>query len=128
MLWTFQGWMAMLYAGAAFAKLTVPQEHLIILMGWPAHVPAAFVITIALLETLLVLGLLSPVWRNRFNDKTLSISAIILLIIQTTALLYHAINLHIGATVLNIALIGMSAAIILLNDQRNVSSSTARSL
>ena len=34
-LWTFQGWLAMFFAAAGFAKLTEPMNHLIVLLGWP---------------------------------------------------------------------------------------------
>ena len=38
-LWTLQGWIAMFFIAAGYAKLTEPMSNLIALMGWPAVAP-----------------------------------------------------------------------------------------
>ena len=38
-LWTLQGWIAMFFIAAGYAKLTEPMTNLINLMGWPAVAP-----------------------------------------------------------------------------------------
>ena len=42
-LWTFQGWIAMFFIAAGYAKLSEPMENLIVLMQWPAAAGEAFV-------------------------------------------------------------------------------------
>ena len=39
-LWTLQGWLAMFFIAAGYAKLTVSLETLTALMSWPAGPPA----------------------------------------------------------------------------------------
>ncbi|KAK0350588.1 hypothetical protein LTR94_028423, partial [Friedmanniomyces endolithicus] len=41
-LWTLQGWTAMFFIAAGYAKLTEPMTNLITLMGWPAVAPENF--------------------------------------------------------------------------------------
>ena len=38
-LWTLQGWLAMFFIAAGYAKLTESMTNLITLMGWPAVAP-----------------------------------------------------------------------------------------
>ena len=38
-LWTLQGWIAIFFIAAGYAKLTEPMTNLITLMGWPAVAP-----------------------------------------------------------------------------------------
>ena len=42
-LWTLQGWIAMFFIAAGYAKLTEPMSNLIALMGWPAVAPVNMV-------------------------------------------------------------------------------------
>ena len=38
-LWTFQGWLAMFFIAAGWAKVSEPMTNLVTLMGWPALAP-----------------------------------------------------------------------------------------
>lgn len=42
-LWTSQGWLAMFYAAAGFAKLTEPQSSLDVLIPWSTFVDRSLV-------------------------------------------------------------------------------------
>lgn len=59
-LWVLQGWLAMFYLGAAFAKLSQPHDLLVYLMGWPARIDPALVQTIGWVELVLAVGMIAP--------------------------------------------------------------------
>ena len=59
-LWTLQGWIAMFFIAAGYAKLTEPMTNLINLMGWPAVAPENMVRGLGVVEMILALGVLSP--------------------------------------------------------------------
>ena len=64
-LWTLQGWLAMFFIAAGYAKLTEPMTNLINLMGWPAVAPENMVRGLGVVEIVLALGVLTPLisWR-----------------------------------------------------------------
>ncbi|MDX2334134.1 DoxX family protein [Brevundimonas vesicularis] len=59
-LWTLQGWIAMFFIAAGYAKLTEPMTNLINLMGWPAVAPENMVRGLGVVEIVLAMGVLSP--------------------------------------------------------------------
>lgn len=121
MLWTFQGWLAMFYAGASFAKLSAPPKHLAILLGWAEYVPQQLVMAVGVIEAALALGMLVPIAGWTIGRPVLTYSALGLLVIQTLVSLYHLINLDIGAVVLNLILIAMTVSILIFKCARNAS-------
>ena len=120
MLWTFQGWLAMFYAGASFAKLTAPPKHLAILLGWAEHVPQPFVMAVGAIEAALAIGMLVPILGWAIGKPVLTYSALGLLAIQSVVILYHLVSLDILAVVLNIALIAMTASILFFKSARHI--------
>lgn len=64
-LWTLQGWLAMFFIAAGYAKLTESMTNLITLMGWPAVAPENMVRGLGVVEIVLALGVLTPLisWR-----------------------------------------------------------------
>lgn len=60
-LWTLQGWLAMFFAAAGYAKLTEPMTNLVQLMSWPALMPANMVRGLGVAEIVLAILLLAPV-------------------------------------------------------------------
>ena len=59
-LWTFQGWIAMFFIAAGYAKLTESMENLTVLMHWPALASVNFVRGLGVVEIVLALMVLSP--------------------------------------------------------------------
>jgi len=79
-LWTFQGWIAMFFIAAGYAKLTEPMTNLIALMGWPAVAPENMVRGLGLVEMALGLSVLAAVVLLRFHFgiiRTLMVCAVI---------------------------------------------------
>ncbi|WP_295216114.1 DoxX family protein [uncultured Brevundimonas sp.] len=64
-LWTLQGWLAMFFIAAGYAKLTRPMELLVLLLGWPVAGMERLLIVIGVAEILLAIGVLAPLvsWR-----------------------------------------------------------------
>lgn len=65
LLWTLQGWLAMFYVAAGYAKITEPRDMLVVLLGWPAWIDHASLTAIGVIELVAALGVLTPVisWR-----------------------------------------------------------------
>lgn len=120
MLWTFQGWLAMFYAGASFAKLTAPPKHLAILLGWAEHVPQSFVMAVGAIEAALAIGMLAPIIGWAIGKPVLTYSALGLLAIQSLVTLYHLASFDILAVILNMALMAMTASILMFKTARHV--------
>ncbi len=119
MLWTFQGWLAMFYAGASFAKLTAPSKHLAILLGWAEHVPQQFIMAVGVIEATLAIGMLVPIFGWTIGKPVLTYSALGFLAIQTIVALYHLVSFDILATILNLVLMAMTASILIFRCARN---------
>lgn len=119
MLWTFQGWLAMFYAGASFAKLTAPSKHLAILLGWAEHVPQQFIMAVGVIEATLAIGMLVPIFGWTIGKPVLTYSALGFLAIQTIVALYHLASFDILATILNLVLMAMTASILIFRCARN---------
>lgn len=59
-LWIAQSMLALAFVAAGLMKLTTPYEALVTQMTWAAHVPAAGVMLIGVLEILGAVGLILP--------------------------------------------------------------------
>lgn len=119
MLWTFQGWLAMFYAGASFAKLTAPSKHLAILLGWAEYVPQQFVMAVGTIEAALAIGMLVPIFGWTIGKSVLTYSAVGLLAIQSAVTVYHLASFNILAVILNLILMAMTASILIFRGARN---------
>lgn len=112
MLWTLQGWLAMFFIGAAYAKLSQPQDLLAILLPWTETAPVAMVKAIGWLELAMGLGVLAPLVSWRFGRPVMMISAVGL---TASALLMtgvHLIALEPGLAITNVVLIAIGAGLI----------------
>ena len=103
-LWVLQGWLAMFYLGAAFAKLSQPHDLLTYLMGWPAQVDPGLVQTIGWVELVLAIGVIAPMisWP-RFRPLLLVSTAVLF----ANAFLmggYHAMSGHWTLAMVNAVL------------------------
>lgn len=59
-LWTLQGWIAMFFLAACYAKLTEPVDILPLMLGWPEMADEVFVRGVGALEIGLAAGVLAP--------------------------------------------------------------------
>ena len=111
-LWTLQGWLAMFFAGAAYAKLTQPEDLLVALLGWPEHATLAVVRIIGVAEALVAAGMLAPLMSWRIGGPALAASA---KVIAGGAILMTALHLARGDLLfagLNLVLVGMALAVL----------------
>ena len=110
-LWTFQGWIAMFFIAAGYAKLTESMENLTVLMHWPAMASVNFVRGLGVVEIVLALMVLSPLVSWRFGRPLLLTASVGLLALQTIMLILHATELNIGLALTNLFLIAITAPV-----------------
>ena len=110
-LWTFQGWIAMFFIAAGYAKLTESMENLTVLMHWPAMASVNFVRGLGVVEIVLALMVLAPLVSWRFGRPLLLTASIGLLALQSIMLILHAMELNIGLALTNLFLIAITAPV-----------------
>jgi hypothetical protein len=112
-LWTLQGWVAMFFLAAGYAKVSEPMDNLIALMTWPAYASESLARGLGLVEIVLALGLLAPLASWSLGRWPLLISAAGLLGLQTIMLTLHAATLDLGLALTNAILLAMTVPILL---------------
>lgn len=112
-LWTFQGWIAMFFIAAGYAKLTESMDNLVTLMGWPALVPQQFVRGVGIAEIVLALGMLAPLVSWKIGRPLLMVAAFGLAILEAVMLAVHAFNGDIGLSIVNLILLGLTIPVLL---------------
>ena len=112
-LWTLQGWIAMFFIAAGYAKLTEPMTNLINLMGWPAVAPENMVRGLGVVEMILALGVLSPLISGRGGRPLLLTAATGLIVMEATMLAVHAVNQDIGLAAANAILLAFTIPVLL---------------
>lgn len=111
-LWTLQGWVAMFFIAAGYAKLTEPLTTLTALMGWPQYVPFDLVRGVGLAEVVLALMVLTPLISWKIGRPLLVVAAAGLLVLQTVMMSVHIVMGDVGHTVVNLALILATAPVL----------------
>ncbi len=111
-LWTLQGWIAMFFVAAGYAKLSEPMANLIELMKWPALVSENMVRGLGLAEIVLALLILAPLASWRHGRPLLVTAAAGLLALETIMLAIHALGLESGLALTNVVLIAMTAPVL----------------
>jgi hypothetical protein len=112
-LWTLQGWIAMFFIAAGYAKLTEPMTNLITLMGWPAVAPENMVRGLGVVELVLALGVLAPLMSWRVGRPLLLTASAGLIVMESTMLVIHALSQDIGLAVVNAILLVFTLAVFL---------------
>lgn len=112
-LWTFQGWIAMFFIAAGYAKLTEPMTNLINLMGWPAVAPENMVRGLGLVEVVLALGVLSPLISWRVGRPLLLTAATGLVVMEAAMMAVHAVNHDIALAAVNAVLLAFTVPVLL---------------
>ncbi len=112
-LWTFQGWIAMFFIAAGYAKLTEPMDNLAILLRWPEQVSESLVRGVGIVEIVLAIGVLVPLISWKVGRWPLLVSATGLIALQATMLAVHAVGLDISLAVTNLALLAITIPVLL---------------
>ncbi len=112
-LWTLQGWVAMFFLAAGYAKLTEPMTNLVTLMRWPTLVAEPLVRGVGIVEIALALGMLAPLASWKLGRWPLLVSATGLIAIETAMLGIHAYSADIGLAATNAILLTITIPILL---------------
>ena len=111
-LWTLQGWIAMFFIAAGYAKLSEPMTNLVELMKWPALVAENMVRGLGVAEIVLALLILAPLVSWKHGRPLLVMAAGGLLALETVMLALHAVGLEGGLALTNLVLIAMTAPVL----------------
>jgi len=106
--WTFQGWLAMFFAGAAYAKLTAPADHLAILLGWSEQVPLGLVRGLGALEATLALSMLLPLLARKSGHIGVVAAASFLIGLESVFLVVHLTRFEPALAFVNAILLGLT--------------------
>lgn len=112
-LWTLQGWVAMFFLAAGYAKLSEPMDNLVTLMTWPAYASESLVRGLGLVEMVLALGLLAPLASWTLGRWPLLVSAAGLIVLETVMLAVHAVQMDAGLALTNLALLAITVPVLL---------------
>jgi len=112
-LWTLQGWVAMFFVAAGYAKLSEPMDNLIALMTWPAFVSEALVRGVGLVEIVLALGMVAPLVSWNLGRWPLLIASVGLIVLEAAMLVVHAAGSDIGLALTNVALLAITIPVLI---------------
>lgn len=113
-LWTLQGWVAMFFVAAGYAKLTESIPNLTALMNWPEMVSESLVRGIGIVEIALALGMIAPLMSWTLGRWPLLVSTVGLLAIEVVMLTVHAVGMDAGAAITNVILIAITLPVLWL--------------
>lgn len=111
-LWTLQGWIAMFFIAAGYAKLSEPMPNLVELMRWPALVAPNMVRGLGVAEIVLAVLVLAPLVSWKHGRPLLVMAASGLLALEIVMLALHASGLDVGPAVTNLILIAMTGVVL----------------
>ena len=111
-LWTLQGWIAMFFMAAGYAKLSEPMANLVDLMRWPALVAPNMVRGLGLAEIILAVLVLAPLVSWKHGRPLLVMAASGLLALEVVMLAIHATAMDVGPAVTNLVLIAMTVPVL----------------
>lgn len=112
-LWTLQGWIAMFFIAAGYAKISEPMDNLVALMTWPVLVSENFVRGLGIAEIVLAIGVLTPLISWKVGRPILRLSATGLALLEAVMLGVHAAGLDIGLAVVNLMLLAITIPVLL---------------
>ena len=111
-LWTLQGWLAMFFIAAGYAKLSEPMANLVELMRWPGLVAGNMVRGLGVAEITLAVLVLAPLVSWKHGRPLLVMAASGLLALETIMFAVHAAGLEAGLALTNVVLIAMTAPVL----------------
>ena len=113
-LWTLQGWIAMFFIAAGYAKLTEPMDTLAQLMRWPDLVAPNMVRGLGVAEIVLAVLVLAPLVSWKHGRPLLVMAAAGLIGLESVMLAIHATGGDIGPAVTNVILLAITAPVLWL--------------
>ena len=113
-LWTLQGWIAMFFIAAGYAKLTEPMDTLAQLMRWPDLVAPNMVRGLGVAEIVLAVLVLAPLVSWKHGRPLLVMAAAGLVGLESVMLAIHATGGDIGPAVTNVILLAITAPVLWL--------------
>ena len=117
-LWTFQGWLAMFFIAAGYAKLTESMENLTILMQWPAMASPSFVRGLGIVEIVMAILVLAPLISWRLGRPLLLVAITGLLGLETIMLILHSLDRNFGLALTNLFLLAITIPVFWYRNQR----------
>ena len=111
-LWTLQGWIAMFFIAAGYAKLTEPMDTLAQLMRWPDLVAPNMVRGLGVAEIVLAVFVLAPLVSWKHGRPLLVMAAAGLIALEAVMLAVHATGGDIGPAVTNVILLAITAPVL----------------
>ena len=111
-LWTLQGWIAMFFIAAGYAKLSEPMDNLVELMRWPALAAPNMVRGLGVAEIILAVLVLAPLASWKHGRPLLVMAASGLLALEVVMLAVHATGMDVGLAGTNLVLIAMTAPVL----------------
>ena len=111
-LWTLQGWIAMFFIAAGYAKLTEPMDTLAQLMRWPDLVAPNMVRGLGVAEIVLAVLVLAPLVSWKHGRPLLVMAAAGLVALEGVMLAIHATGGDIGPAVTNVILLAITAPVL----------------
>jgi hypothetical protein len=111
-LWTLQGWIAMFFIAAGYAKLTEPMDTLAQLMRWPDLVAPNMVRGLGVAEIVLAVLVLAPLVSWKHGRPLLVMAAAGLVALEAVMLTVHATGGDIGPAVTNVILLAITAPVL----------------
>jgi len=112
-LWTLQGWLAMFFIAAGYAKITEPMANLVTLMNWPAFAPENLVRGLGVAELALGVAVLAPLLSWRVGRPILLTAAAGLLVLESMMLGVHALGQDVGLSLVNVFLLAITIPVLL---------------
>ena len=113
-LWTLQGWIAMFFIAAGYAKLTEPMDTLAQLMRWPDLVAPNMVRGLGVAEIVLAVLVLAPLVSWKHGRPLLVMAAAGLVALEAVMLGVHATGGDIGPAITNVILLAITAPVLWL--------------
>ena len=112
-LWTLQGWIAMFFIAAGYAKITESMDNLVTLMNWPALVGESFVRGVGIAELVLAIGVLAPLASWKLGRPSLMVATAGLIALETIMLGVHALGGDISLALVNVFLLAITVPVLI---------------
>lgn len=112
LLWTLQGWLAMFFFAAGYAKVAEPGDILTHLLGRPARVPPTLVTVIGWSEIVLAALLLAPLASERSGRTPMLAAAGLLAAAALTMAVVHGSRAEISHAVTNVVLLALALGVL----------------
>ena len=111
-LWTLQGWIAMFFIAAGYAKLAEPMDTLAQLMRWPDLVAPNMVRGLGVAEIVLAVLVLAPLVSWKHGRPLLVMAAAGLVGLESVMLAVHATGGDLGPALTNVVLLAITAPVL----------------